>query len=121
MVYKYPKIVKMVVSTDIRGVTMEQSKEMDVGIITPKGIWYEGLIFSCSLAIKERWYQISEQIGGWPVAVRYSAEKPNELYIRLEDGSSILDRCKVFGIDKVKHYQSDSPWDWAQRLINKIT
>ncbi len=77
----------MVISTDLRGVTMEQSKETDIGIITPKGIWFEGMIFSCSLAIKERWYQISEHIGGWPVAIRYSAELPNEIYIRLHDGS----------------------------------
>lgn len=33
---------------------------------------------------------------------------------------AILDRCKVFGIEKVKHYQNDSAWDWANRLFSKI-
>ena len=33
---------------------------------------------------------------------------------------TILDRCRVFGIEKMKHYQSDTPWDWANRLCGKF-
>lgn len=32
----------------------------------------------------------------------------------------VLDRCKNIDINKIKHYESDSPKDWANRLIGKM-
>ncbi|MFM1654577.1 Tn7-like element transposition protein TnsE [Brevibacillus sp. B_LB10_24] len=34
---------------------------------------------------------------------------------------NVLDRCRNMDIDKIRHYESDSPRDWAGRLIRKIT
>ncbi|MEK5435241.1 MULTISPECIES: Tn7-like element transposition protein TnsE [Paenibacillus] len=31
----------------------------------------------------------------------------------------VLDRCKGMEIEKVKHYRSDTNWDWANRLLHK--
>lgn len=32
----------------------------------------------------------------------------------------MLDRCRNFSAEKVKHYQNDSARDWANRLISKL-
>ncbi|MCM3081681.1 Tn7-like element transposition protein TnsE [Brevibacillus invocatus] len=34
---------------------------------------------------------------------------------------NVLNRCRNMDIDKIRHYESDSPRDWAGRLIRKIT
>ncbi|NRF95821.1 hypothetical protein HQN89_33970 [Paenibacillus frigoriresistens] len=77
---------------------MEMKKEKDIGVVTPNGIWFEGMIYSCSLAIKHQWFKISERIGGWPISVEYDKAEPNEIYIKNDEGELI--RC--FRIDHIQ-------------------
>ncbi|THF72732.1 hypothetical protein [Cohnella fermenti] len=68
------------------------NEELDVGIVTPSGIWYDGKIYSCSLAVRQQWFKHAEFVGGWPVTVRYIEEKngTDNIQVILQDGSAVV-------------------------------
>ncbi|GIP50018.1 hypothetical protein J53TS2_36090 [Paenibacillus sp. J53TS2] len=63
---------------------------MDIGIVTPSGIWFDGKIYSCSWAVRHQWFKQAELIGGWPVSVRSHEEQTDQIDVILNDGNSVV-------------------------------
>lgn len=61
----------------------------DIGIVTPGGIWFDGKIYSCSLAIRQQWFKLAEHIGGWPVSVQYQDIITDQIHALLQDGTAV--------------------------------
>lgn len=61
---------------------------MDVGIVTQNGIWFRGNLYSCSLAIHEKWFERARQIGDWPLAVKYN-DAEDQMHVVLENGTTV--------------------------------
>ncbi|WP_213623672.1 hypothetical protein [Paenibacillus sp. J53TS2] len=68
---------------------MEEDK-LDIGIVTPSGIWFDGKIYSCSWAVRHQWFKQAELIGGWPVSVRSHEEQTDQIDVILNDGNSVV-------------------------------
>lgn len=80
---------------------MEDNANVDIGIVTPNGIWFKGKIYSCSLAVRQQWFILSEQIGGWPVAVKQQENTCDQIHIYLQDGTTV--ECS-----QIDHLPNDS-------------
>lgn len=52
--------------------------------ITAKGILLNGLYYSCSTAVKERWFSNARQQGNWKVDVHYDPQRVSHIYIRYD-------------------------------------
>ncbi|MFC4765888.1 hypothetical protein [Effusibacillus consociatus] len=79
-----------------------------IGIVTQNGIWFDGSLYSCSLAIHEKWFERAHQVGGWPVAVKSQDEE--QIVIIIEDGLKInCYRIEFLPCDlkKVRAYYSE--------------
>lgn len=61
---------------------------MDMGIVTQNGIWFRGNIYSCSLAIHEKWFERAREIGGWPVAVK-SCDTEGQMQVILDHETTV--------------------------------
>jgi len=61
---------------------------LDVGIVTQNGIWFRGNLYSCSLAIHEKWFERARQIGDWPLAVKYN-DAEDQMHVVLENGTTV--------------------------------
>lgn len=64
-------------------------EHFDVGIVTSNGIWFDGKVYSCSLAVRQQWFKQAERIGGWPVYVRSNKDLKDQIEVELQDGSCV--------------------------------
>ncbi|MBB3111776.1 hypothetical protein FHS18_003844 [Paenibacillus phyllosphaerae] len=62
--------------------------KFEIGIVTSNGIWFEGKIYSCSLALRQQWYKHAEYIGGWPVSVRRLEN--DRVEVILQDSTTVV-------------------------------
>ncbi|MEA5497542.1 Mu transposase C-terminal domain-containing protein [Limnoraphis robusta Tam1] len=67
--------------------------------VTYRGIRFEGLFYSCDLALKEQWFVRARERGTWKISVAYDPRKLDTLYLRLEDGRRI-EACYLVDADK---------------------
>lgn len=63
-------------------------EKLDMGIVTQNGIWFRGNIYSCSLAIHEKWFERAREIGGWPVAVK-SCDTEGQMQVILDHETTV--------------------------------
>src|SRR5690606_35093451 len=50
--------------------------------VTAKGIFLNGLYYSCSTAVKESWFSTARQQGTWKIDVHYHPQNVSQIYIR---------------------------------------
>ncbi|MCF2941096.1 hypothetical protein L1N85_22170 [Paenibacillus alkaliterrae] len=93
---------------------MEEDK-LDIGIVTPSGIWFDGKIYSCSWAVRHQWFKHAEFIGGWPVSIRSHEEKPDQIEVILNDGNSVV--CIRIDHIPVNSARLDAYYLEFQRLV----
>lgn len=66
------------------------NEKTELGFITANGIWVNGCIYTCSLAVKQQWTKQVEQIGWWPVFIQFKGEMSDQIHLLLQDGSTEL-------------------------------
>ncbi|WP_371069660.1 Mu transposase C-terminal domain-containing protein [Sediminibacillus sp. JSM 1682029] len=52
--------------------------------ITPKGINFGGLYYTCTKALKERWFSKARIQGSWSMGVHYDPQDLSNIYIRID-------------------------------------
>lgn len=52
--------------------------------VTPKGIYFGGLYYTCSKAVKERWFSKARIQGNWKLDVSYDPQSVATIYIRID-------------------------------------
>lgn len=53
----------------------------DYAFVTAKGIKFKGIYYTCDIAIRERWFEIARNKGGWKVRIKYDPRTVNYIYI----------------------------------------
>ncbi|MCL6606124.1 MAG: Mu transposase C-terminal domain-containing protein [Paenibacillus sp.] len=67
-------------------------KKYSIGIakVTSKGINFRGIHYSNTQAIKERWFEIVEWTGDWPIAVIFNPKNLSRIYFVDEKKNNII-------------------------------
>lgn len=72
------------------------------------GIWFDGKIYSCSLAVRQQWFKLAEQIGGWPIALQYQECLTDQIYVQLKEGAPVkcirIDHIPVNTCERKAYY-----------------
>lgn len=68
--------------------------------VTRRGIIFEGMRYSCKLAMEEQWFVKAGETGSWPISVAYDPRKTDLVYIRLDNGLR-LEPCYLLDVEKV--------------------
>lgn len=82
----------------------------DQASVTPQGIYYRGLFYTCEQAVRDQWFVKARLEGRWKVLVAYDPRNLDTLYLRLqgEPGSEV---CHLLPISK-----SLSGRDWHEAM-----
>ncbi|HEY9694167.1 MAG TPA: Mu transposase C-terminal domain-containing protein [Oculatellaceae cyanobacterium] len=67
--------------------------------VTPRGILYKGLYYTCGQAVREQWFVKARAKGRWKVAVAYDPRFLDTIYLRL-DNSKQLEVCELTEADR---------------------
>ncbi|MBY6271212.1 MAG: DNA-binding protein [Bacillaceae bacterium] len=63
-------------------------------VVTPNGIRFQGMYYSCRLAVEEKWFVQARLKGNWKVDVSYDPRCVNTIYLRHPDGRN-YDVCRL--------------------------
>jgi len=72
----------------------------DQASVTYQGIRFQGLIYSCDLAMREQWFVRARERGSWRIPVAYDPRRLDYIYLRLEDKGR-LEKCQLIEAEKV--------------------
>ncbi|HYX16649.1 MAG TPA: Mu transposase C-terminal domain-containing protein [Nostoc sp.] len=78
--------------------------------VTPQGIYYQGLNYTCELALREQWFVKARANGRWKILIAYDPRRLDIIYLRLDD-SRRLEPCQL--IDTQKTFQER---DWHEAI-----
>lgn len=67
--------------------------------VTYRGIRFEGLLYSCDLALREQWFVKAREKGSWRINIACDPRKLDEIYLRLEDVHH-LEPCQLIDAEK---------------------
>ncbi|MEK5321792.1 hypothetical protein NSS94_21495 [Paenibacillus sp. FSL L8-0644] len=96
-------------------------KMYDFASVTPLGIRYQQLYYTCSKAIRERWFEISQRDGGWNIRIQYTPTDLSVIY--LEADSEELEECRIVvreslqGLNLDEYLQSVQLMKLAKQII----
>ncbi|MBW4540402.1 MAG: DDE-type integrase/transposase/recombinase [Myxacorys chilensis ATA2-1-KO14] len=62
--------------------------------VTYRGIRFQGLFYSCDLALREQWFVRARERGGWKIDVAYDPRRITDIYLRLDAGQR-LECCQL--------------------------
>lgn len=69
-------------------------------LVTRRGIMFEGMRYSCKLAMEEDWFVKAGETGSWPISVAFDPRNTDSVYIRLDNGKRI-EPCYLLDTEKV--------------------
>jgi putative transposase len=94
-------------SRDILRLNLLPSEQASV---TSRGIRFQGLFYSCDLALREQWFVRARERGSWKIDVAYDPRSLTDIYLRLNGGQQ-LERCEL--IDAEHTFRGR---DWYETL-----
>lgn len=65
----------------------------DFASVTPLGILYQNVYYTCSRAIRERWFEIALDNGGWDIRIMYLPADMKLIYVITEFEE--VEECRV--------------------------
>jgi len=76
--------------------------------VTHRGIYYQGLYYTCELALREQWFVKARAKGRWKIPIAYEPRRLDCIYLRLNGGMR-LESCHL--IDAEQTYKGR---DWYE-------
>jgi len=76
----------------------------DEATVTPGGIRFQGMYYSCPTALKEKWFIHARTHGTWKVAVSFDPRNVSHIYLRL--GRTKYDICHL--LESQARYRNQS-------------
>ncbi len=67
--------------------------------VTHQGIYYQGLNYTCELALREQWFVKARANGRWKIPIAYDPRRLEIIYLRLDDGRR-LEACQLIETQK---------------------
>lgn len=83
-------------SRDILRLNLLPSEQASV---TFRGIRFQGLLYSCDLALQEQWFVRARERGSWKIDVAYDPRSLNNIYLRLNRGQQ-LECCQLIDAEQ---------------------
>jgi len=77
--------------------------------ITKRGILFEGLLYTCDLAIEENWFVNARAQGRQKINIAYDPRLTDMIYLRLDDGRRI-EACSLLDSQGMRTFKSH---DWV--------
>lgn len=116
--------LRTLTSDQIRANVYPQSE----GIVTAKGIQFEGVYYSCSLALKEHWFSRARIHGSWKVNIQYNPLDMSSIYIRIDrfqyEKCSLIEQFEMYrnstlgDIQTIRHEKRQTERDFEEKDIN---
>jgi hypothetical protein len=78
--------------------------------VTRNGIRFQGLHYSCSLALEKQWFVRARERGSWRIPVAYDPRKLDAIYLRLDNGRR-MEACYLHDRDRTFRGR-----DWQETL-----
>lgn len=85
--------------------------------VTWKGIYFKGIYYTCSQAIRKQWFEIARVEGSTTINVYYSPSNSKIIYLVADEGG--LERCNVVFTDKYKGSKLEKYFQSIHRLKSK--
>ncbi|MFX3636686.1 MAG: hypothetical protein ACE3L7_13890 [Candidatus Pristimantibacillus sp.] len=67
-------------------------KSTGIAAVTPKGVRFRNLYYSCPRAISERWFENAKISGGWDIKILYNPVDFNLIFLEGENDGE-LESC----------------------------
>lgn len=67
--------------------------------VTYRGIYYQGLYYTCELALREQWFVKARAKGRWKIPIAYEPRRLDCIYLRLNGGRR-LESCHLIDAEK---------------------
>lgn len=83
-------------SCDILRLNLLPSEQASV---TYRGIRFQGLLYSCDLALREQWFVRARERGSWKLNVAYDPRSLTNIYLRLNGGQR-LECCQLIDAEQ---------------------
>lgn len=102
----------------------KQSNLLGFGVITPKGIRFQNLYYTCPRAIKERWFELSKINGAWRVEILRNPVNFKLIFLVRVDGEE-LEICNLIeyhmykGSKLEKYFRSIEKLKRARESLHK--
>lgn len=80
------------------------------------GIKFNKMLYSCDIAIKEKWYTIAELKGSWSITICYDPRNINFIYIPLKEGNA-FEKCQL--LEKNHVYRDKTLEEVEDRLYEE--
>lgn len=84
---------------------------MDQAIVTPRGILFDEKFYSCTLAIRNRWFETALILGEWSITICYERDTVDTVIVIIfeDEPSEAYSLNNSFDISKVEvqRYQRD--------------
>jgi len=63
-------------------------------VVTPRGIRFKSLFYSCDLALKEGWFEKARALRNWAIDIAFDPRSVNEIFLRAPDCRSV-ETCRL--------------------------
>ncbi|NRG44283.1 DDE-type integrase/transposase/recombinase [Bacillus sp. CRN 9] len=78
--------------------------------ITPKGIKFGSLFYTCSMALKERWFSKARIQGSWDMGVHFDPQDVSNIYIRIDrhnyEVCTLIEQYEMYRDAKMEEVES---------------
>lgn len=93
----------------------------DFAVVTPYGIFYRDIYYTCSRAIKEKWFEIAQRNNTWNVRIKYMLTDMKVIYIQtkseeFEEGRIVV-REWFEGVELETYLQSIQLMKIAKQIL----
>ncbi|NHN31613.1 hypothetical protein [Paenibacillus agricola] len=83
--------------------------------VTCRGIFFRGCYYSCAKAIREKWFELARNYGGWTIQVEFNPENLQSIFLRLEEFDE-FEQCNII----IKQKQCQTKLDKYFQAILKL-
>ena len=89
-------------------------------LITPNGIKFKNMFYTCDLANQEGWFEKTGRQGSWNVNITFDPRDMSVVYLRSNDGKfyhkcTLIDKSKYYGLSLAEINNIDSVEQLLQR------
>lgn len=100
--------LRSLTSDSIRSIVYPQDK----ALVTPKGIKFKNLYYSCEIAVKEHWFSTARINGNWEVTISFNEQNMDYIYLRMNHRSFekchlIQENFKGISLEELLHHRQE--------------
>lgn len=84
---------------------------LDQAKVTPRGILFNGNLYSCKMALKSQWFELATYLGEWNISICYEHTSAGMVFLIIDDNqlAEVYSLNNTFEIteEEKQRYQSN--------------